>query len=445
MAALSTQQAFDLALSHHRAGRFGQAEEIYRRIIAHQPDHSDAMHLLGVIAHQTKRNELAVDLIRKALAIQPNFPEAFNNLGSALDELDRLDEAIAAYRQAIKLRPTYAEAHSNLGLGLKDKGQFDEAIAACRRAIALNPSLRDPRLNLAGILMTRGDLEAGLKELEWQWLAQNFGKPLWDGGPLDNQTLLIHADEGLGDTLQLIRYLPMVAQRCESIFVLVQKEIRGVLERTTGPWQYLCPGDPLPPFDFHYPLFGLPLVFKTTLQTIPAEVPYLFPDPELVKSWRERLPLDGQLNVALAWAGSPKFKSDRTRSLSLDRLARLAQVRGVTFYSVQNGYAVKQTEHPPPGMKLVNLEPDFPNTAAIMSVADLVITTDTSMAHLAGGLGRPVWVMLRQIPDFRWLLHGSDSPWYPSMRLFRQPARGDWDSVVEEVATALSRRIDGRA
>ena len=488
MSQLTIQQAFDLALQHHQAGRLGEAEQLYRQILARQPGHIQAMHNLGQIALQAGRNDAAVDLIRRAtslgpnyaeahnnlgnalraqgqpdeaiaayrraFALNPNLPEVHNNLGNALAEKGQLEEAITAYRQAISLRPEYAEAHYNLGSALKEQGQLDEAIAAYRQAIALKPNLPEAHNNLSLALLARGDFQQGWEEYEWRWKCKgfppprNFAQPQWDGGPLEARTLLLHAEQGLGDAIQFIRYLPLVAQRGGRIIIECQAELQRLFQTMAGICQVVAFGQPLPAFDLHCPLLSLPRVFGTNLANIPHIVPYLSPDPALVDAWSRTLGSpDGRLRVGLAWAGSPRFKGNRARSLNLQQLAPFAAVPGVKFYSLQKGAAGEQAKSPPVGLELVDLGPDlndFADTAAVMSLMDLIITTDTSVPHLAGAMGRPVWLMLQFAPDWRWLLERQDSPWYPTMRLFRQSRTGDWDGVIMRVVDALSLWITNR-
>jgi tetratricopeptide (TPR) repeat protein len=579
MAQLTIQQAFDLALQHHQAGRLHEADQLYRQVLAQQPNHAEALHLLGVLARQAERNDVAVDLIRRAIALRPDYPdahynlgnalkdtgqldeaiaayrqaialnlnepEAHSNLGNALRDKGQLDEAIAAYRQAIALNPNFAEAHNNLGVALKDKGQpdeaiaavrraialrgnyaeahynlgnalkdkgqLDEAVAAYRRAIALNPNLPEahgnlgialkeegqldeaiiafrqaialsPNLpqvhhNLSLSLLLRGDFEQGWEEYEWRWKCKdfpssvrNFAQPQWDGRPLEGRTLLLHTEQGLGDAIQFIRYVPLVAQRGGRIILECQPELQRLFQTVAGRCKVVARGQPLPAFDLHCPLLSLPQVFGTNLSSVPNIVPYLSPDPALLDAWSQTLGSPGgQLRVGLAWAGGPWFKADRTRSLNLQQLAPFAAVseakpaaaeakpaaaeakpavRGVKFYSLQKGPAGQQAKNPPVGLELVDLGPklnDFADTAAVMSLMDLIITTDTAVPHLAGALARPVWTMLQFVPDWRWLLERADSPWYPTMRLFRQPCLGDWDSVITRVFEALSLWIKNRA
>jgi tetratricopeptide (TPR) repeat protein len=476
-------------MRHHQAGRLREAEQLYRQILAQQPNHADALNLLGMLAGQTGRLDAAPNLIRRAIAIcstnvsyynnlgnalvdagqldeaiavyrqamvlSPQFASAHYNMGVALERKRQLDEAIAAYRQAIRLQPDFAEAHNNLGNALIDKGQLDEAMAACRRAIALKGDYAEAHRNLSVALLVRGDLQQAWEEYEWRWKCKdslspqgNLAQPRWDGRPLEDRALLLYAEQGLGDALQFVRYVPLVEQRGGRIILECQAELQRLFQTIAGRCQIVARGQPLGAFDLHCPLLSLPRVFGTTLANVPNDVPYLHADAEEAGRWRSRLAEHSPLvKVGLGWAGNPRNRTDRSRSINLARLAPLGQVPGVRFFSLQKGAAAAEAKTPPHGMELVDWTEDlkdFADTAALIAKLDLVIAVDTAVAHLAGAMGRPVWTLLPFVPDWRWLLEREDSPWYPSMRLFRQPSVGDWDSVIARVAEALSLWIENR-
>jgi Flp pilus assembly protein TadD len=483
-AALTTKQAMDLAIQHHQAGRLREAEQLYRQILARQPKHIHAMHYLGVIAYQTQRHDMAIDLIRQALAMMPNYAEAHCNLGNVLKDKGRLDEAIAAvrraialkpdyadahislgnalragrqfdeaiaaYRQAITLKPSYAEAHYNLGNALQDKGQFDQAIAAVRQAIALKPNLAEAHHNLALMLLRQGDFQRGWQEYQWRWEwknfpspKRNFSQPQWDGSPLEGRTILLYTEQGFGDAIQFIRYLPLVVQRGGKVIVECQTELQRLLRTMHERYEIVAHGEPLPTFDLHSPLLSLPLVFRTTLENIPNIVPYLHADAQDAQRWQERLENHlPKVKVGLVWGGRPTHKNDHNRSIKLSNLAPLGQMPGVRFFSLQKGAAAAEAKIPPAGMELVNWTAelkDFADTAALIANLDLVITVDTAVAHLAGAMGKPVWTLLPFNSDWRWLLERQDSPWYPTMRLFRQEMHGDWQMPIQKLTEELSR------
>jgi Tfp pilus assembly protein PilF len=474
------------ATAHHQAGQLPQAEAAYRQILQANPNHPVALHLLGVLAAQVGRADVALELIgralavdpsnpeahcnrgkilqeskrpaeaivslRQALALRPNYPEALHNLGSAHYALGQLDEAAAAFRQALALRPNYAEVHYNLGSVLAEQAQFAAAIAAYRQCLALTPNFPDAHANLAGMLLLQGDYANGWQEYEWRWKARDFTspprhffQPPWTGTDLAGRTLFVHAEQGVGDTLQFVRYLPLVAARGGRVILEANPELTRLLSANAVAPQILSRGDPLPPFDFHIPLLSLPRIFGTTLATIPASPSYLHADPSLAAGWREKLAaLSPRPKVGLAWAGNPQLKFDHLRSpRQLSLLAPLADAP-VDFISLQKGPPAEQTKNPPKKMNLHDFTSqltDFSDTAALVAGLDLVISSDTAVIHLAGALGKPVWTLLPFIPDWRWQLAGENSPWYPTMRLFRQPRPGDWATPISQAAAALRRHV----
>jgi len=487
---MTLQQQLESGRLHHKAGRLAEAEKIYRQVLVREPDHADALHLLGVVAIETGRPQMAVELIRRATAVcstnafyhsnlgnaltdlgqldqalisyrqavllQPESAEVHYNLGVALQRNGQLDEAIAAYRQAVGLKPDLAAAHRNLAVALKGNGQLDEAIASYREALRLKPDDARTHNNLALALLTRGDFQEGWEEHEWRWKCRdfpspprNFVQPQWDGCALEGRTLLLHAEQGLGDAIQFIRYLPLVEQRGGRIIIECQVELQRLLRSMAGNWQIVVPSQPSPVFDLHCPLLSLPRVFGTNLANIPHPVAYLHADAEDARSWQNRLASDSPLmKVGLAWAGSPAHRNDCNRSMRLAKLAPLGQLPGARLFSLQKGKEAAEAKTLPPGMELVDWTQelkDFADTAALVANLDLVIAVDTAVVHLAGAMGKPVWTLLPFVPDWRWLLEREDSPWYPTMRLFRQNSWGDWNSVIKRVTEALPLWIKHRA
>jgi tetratricopeptide (TPR) repeat protein len=429
-----------------------QAIAAYRQAIALRPDVPGAHVDLGNALKESGQLDAAIAAYRRAIDIKPDYSEAYNNLGNALKAKGDFDEAIHSYRQAIVMGATNAEAHSNLGVALNDMGLADEAVAAWRRAIEIKPDLPDAHFNLGFALLARADFQKGWEEYEWRRNSKSFpaamrafAQPQWDGSPLDGRTILVHAEQGFGDTLQFIRYLPLMAQRGGTVIIECPAGLPRLLHRFTGGRQIIVKGQPLPAFDLHCPLLSLPRIFGTTLANLPNEVPYLHAAAEEAGRWRQLLA--GHANtvkVGLAWAGSPVHKNDRNRSMNLATLAPLWQVPGIRFFSLQKGEPATQVSSLPQGIEIVDLTQelkDFADTAALIANLDLVIAVDTAVAHLAGAMGKPVWTLLPFVADWRWLLEREDSPWYPSMRLFRQPSRGDWDSVVKQGANELSHWV----
>ncbi len=481
---LTIQNAFDLAVQHHKAARLAEAEKLYRAVLAVQPAHSGALHLLGVLRGQTGHQAVAVELIRQAIAIHstnadyhsnlgkfltetgendaaiascrqaislnPHLVDAHLNLGVALEAQGQLDAAIASFREAIRLKPDYAEAHNNLGAALKSQGRLDAATASFRKALALKPDFADAHWNLALVQLLEGNFREGWKEYEQRlefeenaMLTRCFPQPQWEGDDLTGRTILLIAEQGLGDTIQFVRYAPLIARRGGKVVVWSRPQLNRLLQRVPGVDRVLVQGDPFPPFEVQCPLLSLPRVFGTTVQSVPAEVPYLSADPELASRWSLRFAAeDRRRRIGLAWAGSPTHKGDRIRSISPSLLSPLAAAKEARFFSLQKGDAAKQANLLPAQMQVTDWTEeltDFADTAALIANLDLVISVDTAVAHLAGAMGKPVWLMLPFMLDWRWLLDRPDSPWYPTMRLFRQPKLGDWSSVVDAVAAELQR------
>jgi tetratricopeptide (TPR) repeat protein len=482
------QAIYQLGLVAHQVGRNDIAIDVIRQAIDIRPDFPEAHYHLGNALYASGQVEASILAYRRSIDLAADFADSHNNLGNALKATGRLEEAAAAYRQAIALRPGLAEAHSNLGDALRDIGQIDAAIAACRAAIALKPDLPealvnlgnayrdkgqlgeavaayraaitlkpgdpDAHYNLALALLAEGEYAQGWVEHEWRWKCasftsprRQFGRPLWDGRPSSHATLLLHAEQGIGDTIQFIRLLPLAAQRCPKIIIECHPELQRLIKTSAGGCPVVARGQPLPAFDVHCPLLTLPLLLGTTLHPIPGPAPYLHADAQTAEKWRERragdLPPGATsrlLQVGLAWAGNRLNTNDRNRSMPLSSFAPLAGSQGVRFHSLQRN----EPASPLPGVELTDWTPhlhDFAETAALIANLDLVISVDTAVAHLAGAMGKPVWLLLPFAPDWRWLRDRDDSPWYPSMRLFRQPSPGDWGSVMDQVTCALTRCI----
>jgi len=431
-------------------GQWDEAIAAFGRGIALQPNYAIAYYNLGNAWQAKGCLDEAIAAFRHAIALKPDYHEAYSNLGIALSDSGCLDQAVAACRQAIALNPGYALAYNNLGIALQNQGHLDQAITTFRQAIALQPNVADAHLSLAVALLGHGELTEGWAEYEWRWQSRhspvrpNYVQPQWDGGALQGRTLLLHAEQGFGDTLQFIRYLPLVAARGGRVIVECPPELLRLLQPMAPTIAFVARGQVVGDFDWRCSLMSLPQVLGTTPTTIPHDVPYLHAHAADTEIWRKRLAAPSALlKVGLAWAGSRAHKNDRHRSLPLASLAPLAQVSGVRFYSLQKGASATEAT-PPPGMELIDMSPelqDFADTAGLIANLDLVIAVDTAVAHLAGAMGKPVWTLLPFNPDWRWLREREDSPWYPTMRLFRQPAIGDWDSVIQQVSKALASMV----
>jgi tetratricopeptide (TPR) repeat protein len=406
----------------------------------------------GYILQKLERHDDALVYFKRALIEAPNNVSTLLNCGTSLYQLNRLTEALANFDRVLALEPKNVNALYNRANVLCELRRFDESFAAFAATLTQDPVHAGAQLNEGLARLLLGDFEAGWKKYEWRWAEgqkhqrRNFAQPLWLGnGPLAGKTILIHAEQGYGDTLQFVRYLPRLAEQDAKVVLEVQPSLYSVLTGVKGASLVIPKGASLPPFDVHCPMMSLPLAFKTSLGSIPSGIPYLEAPNERLQLWQERLPAKRGLRVALAWAGSATHKRDQARSIPLAKLQTLFQNNAqnhqtIEWLSVQRDLRAGDAEILGLHSRVQQLAPmlnDFGDTAAVLSLADLVITVDTAVAHLAGALGRPVWVLLPYSPDFRWLLNREDSPWYPSGRLFRQPAMGDWDSVIARVQQSI--------
>ncbi len=467
-------------------GKFDEAMECYNRAIERQPDYAEAHYNLGNALKEKNEFDKAASCFSKAIELKPEYVEALNNLGSVLQEQGKLDEAASRFSKAIELKPDYAEAHSNFGLVLQEQGKLDEAVSCFSKAIELKPDYAEAHINLGAVLqeqgkfdeamecyklaislkpdyaeahmnrsfvlMLTGNLEEGWPEYEWRLhtkdrIPRTFQQPRWDGTPLNGKSILVHAEQGIGDTIQFVRYLPMVKAKGGHVIFECQKDLFRLLKNNAGFDEIIEKASASKKnsyFDVQVPLLSLPGIFGTTFKNIPSNVPYITVDPEPVKQWNERIENNDDLKIGIVWAGSPHHKNDRNRSCKLEDFAQLAEIPGLSFYSVQKGPASAEAFNPPGGMKIINLEDsliDFADTAALIANLDLVISVDTAVAHLAGAIGKPVWNLLPFAPEWRWLLNRDDSPWYPRMRLFRQTKPNNWIEVFEQVKKALLKEI----
>lgn len=453
------QEMLQVAIQSHQAGRISQAEALYEQMLRLEPENPFALHYLGVIRMQQGELDQAEQLIRRSVASAPRIPDFHSNLGLCLRAEQRLEEAVAAYRRALDLNPSYAPAWSNLGLDLHKLGHLDEALRAFDRALALEPNLPQTRFSRSLVLLAQGDYAQGWKEYEWRAkcpehagayrLPPMVGSPLpWQGESLAGRSLLLIAEQGIGDTLQFIRYTRQLADRGAKASLYVRKPHLVDLVRSAPGLSdvYTTDGtEPIPAHDYTCPLLSLPRLCGTrSLGDVPATVPYLFVPAARRDFWRRRLQaFPGKLKIGLSWAGSPGNPDDRNRSCPLSALTPLLELPDIAWINLQLGPGREQLQvSQAPVHDWGDEQTTYAETAALMTELDLIITVDTSIAHAAGALGIPVWIMLTLIPDFRWLLKRDDSPWYPTARLFRQTASGDWLGVVDAMRSAL---MDGEA
>ncbi|MFB3776007.1 MAG: tetratricopeptide repeat protein [Bryobacteraceae bacterium] len=430
--------------------RFEQAEAVAWEALRRKPEAAEPWNVLSVVHFARHRFLDAEQCARRSVGLRPDCAESWNNLGNALQEQDRMEEAEACYRAALRISPHLAEAHYNLGNARRRVLRLPEARACYEEAIRLNPGHIKAHWNLSLTLLLAGELERGWEEFEWRWRnpktpPRRFRQPPWDGSPLEGRTILLHAEQGLGDTIQFIRYADLVKRAGAAVVVECPARLAPLVATAPGVDRVVGAGTPLPEFDVHAPLMSLPRLVRTTLSSVPARVPYLAVEEERRQRWRERMAHERELRVGLAWKGNPLQPDDRFRSVSWETLAPLTAVSGVTWFSLQYG----ERPGPSQGGPLVDLGPeteDLRDAAAAIEQLDLVISVDSAMAHLAGALGRPVWVLLAHLPDWRWLLGRQTTPWYPTARLFRQPRRGDWESVIADAGEALIEdRSKGRS
>ena len=483
----TVSEALQAALAHHRAGQLGQAEQIYRQILEAHPRHAGAMHLLGLIALEIGRPALAVEWIARAIRLD-GFQGAFHaGLGEAYRALGKLADAQACYEQVLRILPDAADAHNTLGAIRQARGQLADAKACYERALELNPADPAAQCNLASVLQSEGNHAAAVQFLDqaltaWpdhaegrflrgtMWLAEgrflegwrefehrarckctpprSLAQPLWNGTPLGDKTLLLYSEYGMGDVLQFIRYVPLVQARSPKTRVLLEVH-RALIPLLNGSGfsNVVERGEVDGNFDVQLPLMSLPAVFETTLENIPNRIPYLSADGMRAAEWQRRLSGIGGFKVGIHWQGSVSYASDRQRSMALSCFAPLAEVPGVQLISLQKGAGSEQVAEGSarfPVLTFPDLDESggaFVDTAALMASLDLVITCDSAPGHLAGALGVPVWIALTVAPDWRWMLERTDSPWYPTVRLFRQESVENWPEVFKRMAAELAVKV----
>ncbi len=439
----------NLGVIYKHQGDWPAAIACYQRAIQLDPGQIPARNNLGDALFQQGQVEAAIVCYQQLLELAPTYSAAHYNLGVILQGQGQFAAAVDHYQQAVAQDPSHGQAWYNLGLAQERRGEFAQARLAYERAIALQPEMVEANWNYALLLLRLGEWEEGFRRYEWRWRKQlqprSFSQPLWDGSDLAGKTILLHAEQGFGDTLQFIRYVPLVAERGGKVILEAPDVLLPLLQTITDIDHLIPTGAELPPFQVQAPLMSLPRILGTTLANLPATIPYItvpIARPPLAA------PPETRLKVGITWAGRPDYPEYRSRSCRLQDFLPLLQIPGIAFYSLQKGFQVEELAQLPVEVALEDLSPqlqDFGDTAAVMAHLDLVITTDTAVAHLAGALGRPVWVLLAQVPDWRWLVDREDSPWYPGwMRLFRQQQSQDWASVFDRVSQELQALLSRR-
>jgi len=430
---------------HRAAGRLHEARQICSGVLRLAPNDANALHLLGVILLQDGDPQAAVPLVERAIKAQRGNAQFHRTMGMALRSLGDFEGAISHLRRALRLRADDYHSHAALGMALHAAGHFAESALSLRRALALNPAEPDAHFHLAIALLNAGDFERGWEEYEFRPARRELESkglfryaPEWRGEDLRGRTLLVHGEQGYGDSIQFARYVPLVAERGGKLVLVVRPELLPLFAGLPVA-ALLAAGSRLPPADFACALGSLPRIFGTRVDTIPAPIPYLAPPAERLERWRARMAGDGRARIGLVWAGSPTHSNDRNRSMPLAALAGIGAIPGLRLYSLQKGPAAAQLSGSGMAVEPLGDElADFADAAAALSQIDVLVSVDTSVVHLAGALGRPALLLLPAGLDWRWLIGRDDSPWYPTLRLVRQRTPGDWAGVVERVAAELT-------
>ena len=436
-------------------GKFEEAIVAYEQAVSLDAEYTQAYHNMGNILLLQGRYAAAIEKYERVISLEPDFAEAYNSIAIALQYQGEYAAAIEKCNQAMSLKTDYPEAHNTIASILTKVGRCTEAIESYRRALRLKPDYAEAHSNLGMALLLTGRFEEGWNEYGWRLRTEKAAYPhrhhvpCWDGSPFEGKRLLVHYEQGFGDNIQFIRYLPMVKRRGGTVICEMPAPLIGLFRGFAG-IDELIPASAervfATEFDLYVPLLELPRIFKTTLDTIPGGVPYLYADPAKARHWRQRL-ASRAFKVGIIWAGKPAHPEDRTRSCHLRNFLRLSKIPGLALFGLQKGDAAGQAEDLAGEMAMTNLGGelnDFTDTAAVIENLDLVVSVDTSVLHLAGAMGRPAWAVLPFSPDWRWMLDRPDNPWYPTMRLFRQRSYGDWEDVFRRVSQELQMLVAGQ-
>jgi Flp pilus assembly protein TadD len=451
-AGMQLPQALQLVAEHEQNGRLDEAEALLARIREAAPNHPHAIHLQGIVSYRRGRVEEARTLMEKSIELAPDVALYPRNICEVYRATGRYEEAVAAGKRAVTLAPDDPHALLNLGIIHYDRLEIEETLGCTERALQLAPQLPGAHFERAESLLLTGRFAEGWEEYEWRFKLPSAGKlmpdtdkPQWDGTPFSDGKLLLIADQGFGDVIQFSRFIPWAATRCPDLVMACSGETRPLLAQYPQLKSLHIRWEDVPEWKTYIPLSGLPRLHGTRLENIPAPIPYLRADPDLVSRWAARLDHllpPGYRRVGLAWAGRPAHNNDRNRSTTLANLAPIADLDRVAIVSLQKGPGTAQIGQYLGRAPLLNLGPelrDFLDTMAVLECLDLLVTVDTAVGHLAGAMGRPAWLMLAHAPDWRWLRGREDTPWYPSLRLFRQAAPRAWKPLAEQVAAALAR------
>jgi tetratricopeptide (TPR) repeat protein len=443
---MDVRQLLDSAVAFHSEGKLEEAESIYKKILDELPDDVNALHLLGIIEYQRGKYESAVQLIQKAIK---NYPNAifYGNLGMVYNALEKENESVENFEKALELNPEYPNsylANYNLGISYKSNGEFDKALVHYNKAIEKNKDFFDAYWNRGVLLLLLGKLKEGFEDYEYRFKKSKptdsriFDKPKWNGESLEDKKILIVAEQGFGDDIQFARFIPLVKKLGAYVILECKKGLRNLFGVSSFIDEFVDKEEiARTNFDFYIHLMSLPKLLGIDLTNIPNS-PYIQIQKENSEKYRLNFP---EFKIGINWAGNPEYPEDKERSTIFETFRCLEEIPGVKLFSLQKGEPLKQVQNSNV-IRLSDNINDFSDTAGIIDNLDLVISTDTSVVHLAGAMGKPVWVLLSHIPDWRWLLERKDSPWYPSMKLFRQKEKGNWNSVMEEVVGELKRLIE---
>ena len=432
--------------------RFDEALSSFDQAIKINSNHLNAYNNKGIVLKLLKRFDEALSVYDQAISIKPDYPKTYYNQGKTLQELNRHNEAVVSYDHAISIKPDYLDAYNNLGNIFQELKQFDKALANYNHAISIDPDYADAYFNKSTLLLLRGDYREGWQLYEWRWkqkhninALRSYKKPLWIGNEsLTNKTLLIIIEQGFGDYIQFIRYALLAEQLGAKVILEVPLVLMKLTSTLKGHFIFVESGKLLPEFDYYCPVVSLPLAFKTSVETIPAALPYLYVDEAKKQQWNKRLVKQSRLRIGIVWAGNPDHKNDHNRSLLLKKFSSLLRLP-FEFHSLQKD--IREVD----AQTIINFPHiyqhqdelhDFSDTAALIDAMDIIISVDTSVAHLAGAMGKKLWLLLPYLPDFRWMLDREDSPWYPSARLYRQEKINDWNSVLKNLEADLLKHVN---
>lgn len=449
----TVQQELQRGWALHQQRRWADAETIYRRVLSTARDNAAAWCYLGIVLHDQRQYEQSIAAYRHALGLQPDFPIALNNLGNSLRYTNQVEEADQCFEQAIRLKPDYLNAYKNRGTLHVWTGSIERGLKWYEQALAINPNEAELRRNLGVIYLLQGRFEEGWREYRWRWKVGDLHRPqlmapVWDGSDVRGKSILLTAEQGLGDTLNFVRFARVLRERGAKTIVHCQAALLALLQQTPelGPMfpntlQFESR------FDMHCSMLDVADILNVDAESIPRYPSYLQPSAQLAGYWSERLPTNlPSFRIGIAWQGNPDHQADMFRSVPLSHFQPLSEIPGVEWFSLQSGFGVEQMaawRGSKPlhafGDDLDKTSGAFMDTAAIMRRLDLVISSDTAIAHLAGALGVPTWIALNYIPDWRWLLERSDSLWYPSVKLFRQPSLGNWTELFAQMRAPLAQ------